>query len=555
MALIAYTVAAGLLTLAVPLASQSLVNTIAAGVFLQPLFVLTAMVFLGLLFAGFIKVLQFSLVEILQQRVFARVAIRIAQQLPLVEHQALMSEYPPELVNRFFDVVKFQKTLAKLLLDGPAAVLQILVGMTLMAFYSPFLLAFNLVILFSIFFIAFVLGHSGLTTSLKESQQKYRVAGWLEDVARCQTSFKLDSSSEFALTRADSLVSGYLEARQSHFKVLFRQAATHYFFYAAASAGILGIGGCLVIDRQLTLGQLVASELVVVIVLAAMEKLTTLYQDWYDLLTAVEKIGHVTDLPIERDSGKILPSTAIGAKVVCRQVQFSYHDAHTPTLNGINLTLMPGQRVSLVGASGTGKTTLASLICGLMPCTSGSIEIDDLDLRDIDLINLRDNVALVYDSNGIFDGTIEENILCGRPNLTHSDLRQALEKTFLLDELTAFPEGLQTRLVSGGGNLSRGQIQQLMIARSIVDRPRLLILDEAFSGIDETIKQSILDLLYSPQEPWTILNISHDLNVISRSEIIYVMANGILVEAGSFQELLGAPESHFAQLFTRRRVY
>lgn len=546
--LILYTVLAGMLTLAVPLAAQALVNTIAAGVFLQPLVVLTILLFIGMLFAGVLKALQFYIVEVLQQRIFARVALRLADRVPFIQHQALMSDYPPELINRFFDVIKVQKTLSKLLLDGPSAVLQITIGLILMAIYSPILLGFDLFVLVFIAFIAFILGQNGVNTSVAESVQKYRVAGWLEELARCQVSFKIDGASKFLFNRVDEQVVDYLRARQTHFRILFRQVIANYFFQAIASAGILGIGGWLVINQQLTLGQLVASELVLLILLAAMDKLVTMFQDWYDLLTAIEKIGHVTDLPLERTQGKALPVHPKGASILCQDVSFGYR-SEKPVLQGMSLSIEPGEVVSLVGVSGAGKSTLASMLCGLLEPRTGLVEINGVDVREVQLQSLREAVALASDSDGIFDGTLEENIIVGRSDVTQKDIRWALSVTQLTGEVAGLPDGMQTRLLSAGRNLSKGQMQRLMIARAIVNHPNLLILDEAFTGIDERTKILILEALLVPENNWTVIDISYDAEMVVRSDRVLVLAEGRIVESASPLELARQKGSHFETLF------
>lgn len=338
--LVSYTGLAGLLALIIPLASQALVSTIAAGIFMQPLVVLTLLVFFGLLFVGVVRLLKFYLVEIMQQRIFARVALKVSYHVIRLKQPALQDEYAPELLNRFFDVVNIQKSVSKLLLDGPAAALQILVGLVLMAFYSPILLAFAIFLILFIVFVATVLGINGLSTSIKESMQKYRVAGWLEEMGRCHTGFKMHSSPDYLMWRTDRLVTEYIKARRKHFKVLYRQAAGSFLFNAVAFTGVLGIGGWLVINRQLTLGQLVASELIIVSVLGALDKLVRLLEPFYDLLTGLDKIGHVTDLPLERIGGAKLPSSSCGIEVVCKGVHFAYSTG-VPVLVGVDYRYWP----------------------------------------------------------------------------------------------------------------------------------------------------------------------------------------------------------------------
>lgn len=546
--LIIYTLMNGVVSLAVPLAAQALVNTIAAGIFLQPLVVLSLLVLTGLLFGCILRMLKFVLVENLQQRIFARTTLSLGERIPAIKASALNTEYMPELINRFFDVMTIQKCWAKLLLEGPTALLQIWIGLVLMAFYSPFLLAFDVFIILFILFAINVLGTFGLRSSIEESVLKYRVAEWLEDMGRCQTGLKTNGFSQFLTRRTDALVMDYLRARRSHFAVLFRQALGTYFFQAVASAGILAVGGWLVINRQLTLGQLVAAELIVLNVLGALEKLIRNCDTFYDLLTGLDKVGHISDLPVERIGGLELPDNSEGLTVKCNQVTFAYA-GRNEILSGLNLLIDSGQMASLVGESGAGKTTLASVICGLQEARNGTVEIGGLDVRDLDLLSLRKQVGFVGESNEIFEGTIEENVSLGRPSVTHQDVRWALEVAQFTNDLVHLPDGLNTSLVSGGRNLSRGQVQRLLIARAIAGQPKLLILDEAFTGIDEKTKLKIIEALFAKTNKWTVLDISHDAEVVVRSDTVYLLTDGQIKESGSPTDLAWRKNSEFSLLF------
>ncbi|HNM52039.1 MAG TPA: ATP-binding cassette domain-containing protein, partial [Candidatus Obscuribacter sp.] len=203
----------------------------------------------------------------------------------------------------------------------------------------------------------------------------------------------------------------------------------------------------------------------------------------------------------------------------------------------------------LVGASGAGKTTIAMLLCGLHEPSHGTVEVGGYDMRDIELASLRRTVGFVGDANEIFEGTIEDNITLGRSFVTHQDVRWALDVAQFNDDLVKMPDGIKTMLVSGGRNLSRGQVQRLLIARAIAERPRLLVLDEAFTGIDERTKLKIIEALFSADLPWTVLDISHDAEVVMRSSKVYVLAGGKIVEFGTPADLSWRNESEFSTLF------
>ncbi len=547
--LIAYTLIVGLVTLIVPVAMQALVNTIAAGVALQPLVVLSALVFGFLLIAGVLQLMKVSVIERIQQRVFAETALRLSHHLARVCAVALRGEYAPELVNRFFDVLTVQKSLSKLLFDGLAAFVQALVGLLLLAFSSTSLLWLNVAIIGIVLGTMFLLGWGGITTSLAESKAKYEVADWLEDIARCHISLKIDGSRSYLENRADRAVVKYLHARRAHFQVLVRQMAGHYLFTAIANAGLLAAGGMLVVEGQLGLGQLVAAQIIVTTVLSSMEKLVRQTEQFFDLVTGLEKVGHVTDLEVEREDGRPLPhrESWTGAQVHLRNVAFSYGEARI--LNGVSMDLAPGARVSLVGASGAGKSTLAHLLCALEEPTHGVVEIDGIELRDAELTSLRREVSLVGYENELFDGSIEDNIVVGREWISREDVRWAIEVAKLSIDISLLHDGPSSHVVSGGGNLSRGQIQRLLLARAIVGRPRLLILDEAFTGIDERQTMLILDAVFSEEHPWTILNISHSAEVIVRTSIVHVLKDGEIQESGAPEDLARLERGCFSFLF------
>lgn len=547
--LLSYTFMTGLLSLAVPLAAQSLVNTIAAGMFIQPLVILTGLLFTGLIITGILRVLKLSLVETIQQQTFAEVALKLGRRIPRIQHEVLADEYMPELVNRFFDVMIIQKSWAKILLDVPAAFLQVLTGLILMAFYSPILLAFDIVIIICLVFIIFGLGRGGVTTSIGESNEKYRVAEWLEELARCETSFKMCSIPVYLMRRTDQLVASYIKARRNHFAVLLRQALGSYIFQAFASAGILGIGGFLVIERQLTLGQLVAAEIIVVVVLAAVEKLIRSIEVYFDLVTGLHKVGHVIDLPTERHHGLDIDWQHEGVDLTVTGIHFAYHHQRA-LFDNLSFHVESGERFALVGKSGTGKSTLASLITRLQSHSHGTIQLNKIDVNDIALKNLRKHVALVSDANEIFEGTIEENITLGRDFVSYTDVIWALSLTQLDKDIANFPDGLKTLLVSSGRNLSRGQMQRILIARAIVERPQLLILDEAFTGIDEARKLNIMRSIFDKSNDWTVINISHDIQTILECDSVSVLAESRIIETGDPRILIDRESSHFANLFS-----
>jgi ATP-binding cassette subfamily B protein len=525
--ILSYTLLTGILGLAVPLAAQALVNTVAVGIFLQPLVVLSVVVLGLLLFRGVLRLLKMYLIEVLQQRVFVRVSLRLADHLPRIRQESLANAYAPELANRFFDALTIQKSWAKLLLEGPAAILQSFVGLLLMAFYSPLLLAFDVVLVACGALVLFGLGRGGVKTSIKESAEKYRVAHWLEEVGRCERNLKFTAGAGFSVTEADRIVDGYLDARQGHFTVLLRQAAGSYLLQALASAGILAVGGWLVIQRQLTMGQLVASELIVLSVLAALEKLIRLAEPWFDLLTALEKIGHVTDLPQEK-CGEVQVGLEEPPRIEVTDAHFEYVDG-IEVIRGIDLEIEPGERLAITGPSGSGKTTLVHLITGLFEPDKGTIRLGDRAIGEFDLGLLRSTITMVGDRYDLFEGTLEQNIRVGRDDVSEADLHWALELTGLDRDLRRLPDGLRTAVMSEGKNLSSGQVQRVLIARALLDRPKVLVFDETIRGMDPDKRIRLLDGLLAIDD-WTLVFISQEREVLDRVNRVVMIDDGRFVE-------------------------
>lgn len=507
-----YSVAIGLLSLVVPIATQSLVNTIAFGTLLQPLLVLSLLVLLGLAFAAILKVLRSHVVEVMQRRIFVRVSNDAIERLLRVRIQAFDDDHGPELVNRFFEVVTLQKGGASLLVDGLEVIMTTLIGMILLGVYHPVLLIFSVVMLVSIIVVIFPLGFGAVKTAIYESKAKYSLAAWLQELARHPATFKSLPGATFALDRSNSMVGDYIKYRRAHWRVLVRQIIGSHAMQAIGTAAVLGAGGWLVIERQLTLGQLVAAELVVAASLSSFSKFGKQLETFYDLLAAVDKLGYLTDLPME-SSGDEAAFKGKPASIELRQVTFSHHPGH-PLLENINLTIPAASRLAITGGLGSGKSTLIDLIYGLREPSSGAILFEGSDYRKLKLYDLRGQIALVRGIE-IFHGSIEDNIKLGCTDLTSADLRNILETVGLMETVENLSDGLQTMLTTGGQPLTQGQSYRLMLARAMALRPRVLILDEILDRMEDGPAQdALMQRLIAPENQWTLIVSSRSQSVL-----------------------------------------
>ncbi len=500
--LVVYSVAIGLLSLVVPIATQSLVNTIAFGVLLQPLVVLSVLVLLGLAFAAVLKALRVHVVEVMQRRVFVRVCGDSMEHLLRARIDAY-DGHGPELVNRFFDVVTLQKSGASLLTEGLEVIMAALIGMVLLAVYHPLLMVFSLLLLLSTLIVLFPLGVGAVRTAIDESKAKYAIAAWLQELARHPATFKTPAGAQLAVERGNSLVACYLDGRGAHWRVLLRQIAGSLALQSVGTAAVLAAGGWLVMERQLTLGQLVAAELVVAASLANISKFGKQLETFYDLLASVDKLGYITDLALE-PSGPEETAGAGPAAIEIRQISFSFDPAR-PLLKDLSLNIPPGARLAIKGPTGSGKSTLIDLIYGFREPTSGSISLDGQAYRNLKLYHLRDQIALVRGVE-IFHGSVEENIRLGNTAIDSGRVRFILDQVGLLEAIERLPGGLRFNLDTGGHPLTQNQAYRLMIARAIALQPRVLILDEILDRLDDgEDRDKLLEHLAGPAAPWTLI--------------------------------------------------
>jgi ABC-type bacteriocin/lantibiotic exporter with double-glycine peptidase domain len=527
----AYSIFSGLVNLSLPLGIQSIINLIQGGQVSTSWIVLVVIVILGVGLTGFLQIMQLRITENLQQNIFTRAAFEFAFRIPRIRMEALYRHYGPELMNRFFDVISVQKGLAKILVDFSAASLQIIFGLILLCFYHPFFIVFSLALIILVYAIFRFTARRGLETSLEESKYKYKVAHWLEELARTNMSFKLAGETTLPLDKTDEQVTSYVKARESHFKILLRQFSLMVLFKVLVATGLLLMGGILVMNQLMNIGQFVAAEIIILLVMTSVEKLILSLESIYDVLTSLEKVGQVTDLELDRCDGHDIRGTernAAGMSLELEDVEFAFPDQQDKVLRGVSLQIKSGEHIALRGPNGSGKSTLLQLISGLYEPLHGRVVYDGLPHGNLHPATLRAVTGDSLSQQQIFKGTFSENICMGRPEIPFERVQEVVAKIGLAGFVKGLTKGYETVLDPEGRKLPRSIIQKILIARSLVHRPRLVVLEEFLEHIDERERKSIVDYICDPSNGWTLVATADDSYFMSRVDRVLTMNNGVI---------------------------
>lgn len=544
-----YAIFEGIISLTIPVGIQAIINLIALNQVSSSWMLLTFIVALGTAVAGAMKIMQHIITETIQQRIFTRSAFDFAYRMPRLQMEAIKNQYAPELANRFFDTLSIQKGIPKILVDLSAASLQIFFGLILLALYHPFFVFFGFILLFLIAIIVLSSFSPGLSSSLLESKYKYKVAYWLEELGRTMGSFKLAGRTQYPIEKTDKLVSGYLEYRKKHFGVVKIQMMSVVILKTLATAALLSIGGLLVINNEMNIGQFVASEIVIIIILNALDKIVMGMETIFDLLTAVEKIGLVTDLPLEDESGLDFKEIHCpqGMSININKLSYVLGDHEHKVLDDINLDIKSGERICVAGFSASGKSTLLRIIMGWYENFTGTISYNDIPRKNINIASLRSYIGDYVTEEHLFHGTLAKNISMGRSDVSIQDVINVCKEISLSEYIKSQPEGLNTMISSNGENLPQSVIKKIILARCIVDMPRLIVTEPLLYSMSADDTERVINILTNKEKPWTLVAVSRSAQMAQSCDRIIVMDKGKIIFEGSYTELQQQP--YFEQLF------
>ncbi len=525
-----YATFSGLIMLSLPLGIQGVVNLMFGATISTSMIVLISLVVLGVLANGILQVKQLRVIERIQQRIFARLTFAYAHRIPKLSLPAVDEYYLPELVNRFFDTATLQKGLSKLLIDFPTASIQVLFGLILLSFYHPIFIIFGFLLLGLVMFILYTTSPKGFQSSIKESDYKYDVAHWLEEISRAIKTFKFSQQTDLHLKTTDKLVNGYLTARDAHFSVLVFQYRIIIGFKVLITAAMLIIGAFLFVNQQINLGQFIAAEIIIITIINALEKLIISLEVVYDVLTSLEKINKVLDKEQDSAGNLLVPINwdNKGLAVNIKNLDFFYNQ-QTKILENINLEIKAGEKICIVGEEGSGKSTLLKLLTGMWPNFKGNLFFNDEHFKSISPESLYKYISFYFTEDELFKGTLLDNLLVGSQNCPTAEVRKICDLVGLSDFIADKQEGFAVQLDPQGKKLSHSTAQKILLARCILRKPSLMLLEDGWLSLDASSKESILNYLTHKNQFFTLLVVINDEALIEKFDRVIKMENGQIV--------------------------
>ncbi len=523
-----YAILAGVLQLAMPLGIQAIINFVLAGSLSTSIVVLIVLVVISVFFTGLLQVNQMKIIEKIQQRIFTRYSFEFAWRIPRLDLKKIDQYYLPEFVNRFFDTINLEKSLSRLLLDIPAALIQVVFGLILLSLYANVFIIFSLLVILILVLIIRITYARGLSTSLDESEYKYEVAGWIEEIARVLKSFQFSRRSSLPVDKTDVLVTKYLHARTSHFRILMMQYWSLIGFKILITAGMLIVGAVLLVSNEINVGQFAAAEIVILLVLASVEKLIRSLDKIYDILTAVEKLGKVIDKPLEPEGSLGLDTSLQGVSIQVNNVSFSYNNQR-PILNNLSLKIAAGEKVAIRGGEGSGKSTFLKLLTGAYSDFEGNILLNDVPLGNYKPELLRSETGILFNRLEIFQGTLYENITLGDTSITTSQINTLAAKLGISEFIASLKKGFDTEIDALGNRLSSAVIRKVLLLRALVSSPKLLLLEEPWLGLDSECRKQIEHYLLNDIPTTTVVVITNEDSFAKRCNRILYMHDGKIV--------------------------
>lgn len=524
-----FAILAGIVQLSLPLGIQSIISFVMAGSISTSLVVLIIMVVFGVFMNGLLQVRQLQVIEKVKQKIYVRYSLEFSDRLPKLNIEKLDNAYIPEMVNRYFDSISLQKGVDKLLIDLPAASIQVLLGMLLLSFYHPVFIAFGFVLIIIVLSILRFTSKKGLSTALKASSYKYGMAAWLQEIARTIKTFKYTKGTSLHMKKTDGLLNGYLDSRTAYFRILIKQFWSLISFKIIITGAMLIIGSYLLVNQQINVGQFIAADIVILAIIASVEKLITNLDTVYDAMVSIEKLGDITESETEQSGTYVLSEAATGVAVDFEQVRFSYGDNHQPVLQDISFSVAPGELVQLKGVSGAGKSTILRLLTGAFTNYEGQILIDKLPVSNYALQSLRSKTGILLGSQDIFQGTLWENLTMGNTDTSKEEVNKLVEITGLQPFVASCRNGYDTVLLPVGNKLSTENRKNILLIRALLGKHRLLLLEDPFDHLHPDNKRKTIEYIRTQKKATVLMASQKDEWTQYCDKVIEISKEGIIL--------------------------
>lgn len=512
---IIYGIAISILGLGVPISVQFLINSVSFTAMVKPIAVLGVVLFILLSFLAILTALQFYVTEIFQRRFFARMGSEIGLHLLNSDHSSVEKANQTEMVNRFLDTTTVQKAVPTFLTKTFSLILQTITGLILVAFYHPILFVFSIFIILSLFLIWVLFYKKAIIASCYESRRKFDLVGWLEDITRGHIAFKSSSGYEYAKSKIDFLISQYFKERRVHFRSLFSQVILLLILYVVGSTLLLVVGGWLVLKGQLTLGQLVASEIILSAALYGISQLGRDFESFYDLVAACEKLSQFQNIPNDRKHLDLtLEDKNLNYNLENVVFKYSNRDYH------FNLEFQAGKNYVILTEGFSTQRVLIDLIYGFRFALYGSVKVNKIDIQTLNLYDLRDKIAIV-DNSPFPECKIKEYLDFGNPDINDNDIMMALE-TVGLNKTIARTGGLDLNIIPSGWPFSESEKLLLKFAKILIQKPSIIIITEVLDMMMLQARQNIIRFITKNHDA-TIIYFSHRTDgIIDFDEYLFV---------------------------------
>lgn len=533
----------GLFSLTLPLGIQAVINIVVTGMVTTSWFILTLLVLFGVILTGTFQIMQLKITENIRQRIFVRASFEFVDRIPKLKTTVVENDYLPEVVNRIFDTFTIQKALPKILYDISQAILNMIFGLLLLSLYNTYFIFFGILTFLVIGILIAITWRKGILRGLEASEHKYQVADWLEELARSSFSFKATGKTSLHVNKNDKLMDKYLHARKGYFKILINQNIYLIIFKLIITAGLLLVGGFLAIEGELNLGQFVAAEIVIILIINSVEKLIEGIETVYDIIISTEKLTKITNYETEDyEKGNSFP---VGNYHISFNNVKIEDEVFGHKLNINELHLNRGDKLCIAGDINRTLYDFLDIVSGMKDSYEGEIKINQTNFRNISKLDYHHNISTLNKNDEIFRGTLYENLSLNG-STSHDELMRFAREVDLMGFLESCPQGLNQNMYPGGKNLDTGIYNKLLFTRAMLRKHEILVATDIFGRFEPDEKNLLVNKMINDSN--TLIIASNDPEVALKCNKLWKFRKSQITEIKGFRSKLA--DTNFRELIS-----